>query len=213
MAHDLRGTVEYCEDVSARFRSLLEHLRPSSLALSGGSTARTCYQAMRVSSFIPRDVWFSDERWVALSDRVSNEHQAREVWLDHITTNVHSMRGAHRSIEEAVIENNLELAAAGAIDLAHFGVGDDGHTASLFPGSVEEDDPNWIAMAGDSAHPHRRLTWTVGAIHECARHRVVTVAGEAKHAAWHGLLRGEDLPARHLDLATTTWLVDTQLRD
>ena len=91
------------------------------------------------------------------------------------------------------------------------GMGPDGHTASLFPGSASLDaGPGELVVATEDParrNPHPRLTLTLPAINS-ARPAVFTVAGAAHAAAVAALVRGEDLPAARVHAGTTIWLVD-----
>ena len=213
MAHHLVGTVVYTGDVARAFRSLVEERAPKSVALSGGSTALRCYELMAASTYRPASVWFGDERWVAVDSLDSNEGQARRAWLGQISTSIHSLRGTADTIAQACAIADRELAEAEPIDLVHLGMGPDGHTASLFPGLVNDEDLSWISITGDTNHPHLRLTWTVRARNDRAVERVVTVSGQEKRTTWQQMQAGVDLPAQRLNLPSTTWIVDARLRD
>lgn len=213
MAHHLTGSVIYANNVPAAFCAYVERRAPRSIALSGGQTAEACYSAMVPSTYRPESVWFSDERWVELHSRDSNEGNARRAWLDSIESSVHSLRGTAPTILEAALGANRELGSVAPLELAHFGLGADGHTASLFPGMVNDDEPDWITIAADSDHPYQRLTWTVRAVRQRVLHRVVTVAGEQKREAWERVCAGADLPAQCLNLPSTVWIVEDRLRD
>ena len=85
------------DDVPAAFAALLAERAPASIALSGGGTARDCYEAAARSAadWSATEFWFGDERGVPVSDPDSNEGMARAVWLDRVPTGaVHSMVGA-----------------------------------------------------------------------------------------------------------------------
>jgi 6-phosphogluconolactonase len=100
------------------------------------------------------------------------------------------------------------VASRASLDVVHLGLGPDGHTASLFPGSSTLDErERLVAPAGDDAHPHPRVTFTFPAI---ARFRlaVFTVEGAAKADAFARVLAGDDLPAGRVSAARVVWLVD-----
>src|SRR4029079_2451745 len=117
------------------------------LASLGGRRARTTCERLAArgdwAAWPDVDVWFGDERWVPVDDPGSNEGMTRAVLLDRVPVRaVHSMCGAGDTIEAAAAAYDAEVAAAPPIDLVHLGLGPDGHTASLFPGSaaLEGDD-------------------------------------------------------------------------
>ena len=90
----------------------------------------------------------------------------------------------------------------------HLGLGPDGHTASLFPGSPALDEAERLVVtAGDDAHPRPRLTFTFPAIAR-ARLVVVTVAGAEKRDAVERIRAGEDLPGARIRAERVVWLGD-----
>ncbi len=206
------GEARVVDDVAGAFADLVVAERPSVIALSGGGTARRSYSVLATRPGLAwRDVTvlFGDERWVPVDSDDSNEGMARRVLLDRVGAGaVRSMREAGATPEEAAAAYDRLLRELPALDLVHLGLGDDGHTASLFPGSPAlEVDDRLVVATGDDAHPHRRLTFTFPAIAR-ARLVVVTVSGAEKAPAWARLCRGEDVPAARIRAERVVWLVD-----
>ena len=202
------------DDVAAAFAALLTERSPASIALSGGETARRCYEAAAASAtdWSATEFWFGDERWVPVTDPDSNEGMARAAWLDQVPVGgVHSMVDAApgADITAAAAAYDAALRARRPLDLVHLGLGPDGHTASLFPGSdALGETQRWVVPTGDALHPHPRLTFTFPAI-AAARTVVITVAGAAKRDALAGVRAGDDrLPAARVEAAEVLWLVD-----
>jgi 6-phosphogluconolactonase len=199
--------------VPSAFAQFVTDEAPKSIALSGGDTARACYQLFATAANIDWsvvDVFFGDERWVPVHDPDSNEGMARLAFLDEVDPAwIHSLRHAGETIEEAAANYDALLREFGPIDLVHLGLGPDGHTASLFPGSpaLEVRDRLVVPNPGDAAHPHDRLTFTYPAI---ARSRTVvfTVAGEGKREAFSRVRAGDDVPAARVEAERIIWLVD-----
>ena len=213
------GDVVVVDDVAAEFAErVIEafHSRPAdgfSIALSGGDTARHCYERLAADAGTQIDWWkvdvyWGDERCVPLDDPDSNYHLAREALLDRVgaANATFPMR-----CEEGADPYQLRIGELGRFDLVHLGLGPDGHTASLFPQSAALDaDPGRLVVLNDDplAHnPHPRMTLTFGGIAR-ARLVVVTVTGADKREALARVAAGDDVPASRIDAERVIWLVD-----
>lgn len=201
----LPGTERVVDDVPQAFARLVAETAPRSIALSGGGTAQECYAHLRNE---PMDwglveVFFGDDRNVPVDHADSNEGMARRVLLDHVGPGkIHSMFELGAERYDALVK------AAPPIGIVHLGLGPDGHTASLFPGSPSVDEhERFVIDAGDELHPHPRITFTFAAI-ERAELVVVTVAGEEKRDAIARIRAGEDLPGARIRARQVLWLGD-----
>jgi 6-phosphogluconolactonase len=194
------------------------------LALSGGNTPRPIYETLaREGTRVPWDkvrITFGDERCVGPEDDASNYRMARESLLDRVPIppeNVLRMRG-ELPPEETAAEYEERLAEIAAEsgetryvhDLILLGMGDDGHTASLFPGSegLKETERNVIAnyVAKFSAH---RISFTFPQIN-AARHVCFLVGGNGKAAIVQRVLEGDtSFPSAHVhpEKGELTWLL------
>ncbi|HXY45160.1 MAG TPA: 6-phosphogluconolactonase [Acidimicrobiales bacterium] len=180
------------------------------MALSGGETARACYQQLAAEAGIDWaavDVLLGDERCVPPDDPAANQRLVREALLAPTgdLARFRPMDCENPGAYEALLLSEPPL------DLIHLGLGPDGHTASLFSGSAALTAPedSLVVLSEDPSglNPHPRLTFTFSAI---ARGRLVvfTVAGSGKHAALRRLLDGEDLPAARVRAGRVLWLCD-----
>ena len=204
------GTVQIVDDVPLAFARLVAQESPRSVALSGGETAAECYAAVRIShpDWSNVDVYIGDERFVGPDDPDSNENMARRVLLDHVQPRAIHPMYQPVTIEEAALRYDALIRYAPPIDLVHLGLGPDGHTASLFPGSPTLDEAERLVVpAGDDLHPHPRLTFTFPAIAR-ARLVVVTVVGAEKRDAIERIRAGEDLPGARIRGERVVWLGD-----
>lgn len=201
----------FSERVVGAFRS--RPLDTFSLALSGGETARACYSHLADTAggdidWWKVDVYWGDERCVPHDHPDSNYYLAREALLDRVgaANATHLMRCA-----EGPDPYQLRLGELGRLDLVHLGMGVDGHTASLFPGSeaLGADPGRLVAMNEDPTgfNPYRRMTLTLAGI-ASARLVVVTVTGSEKAEALAAIAGGEDLPASRIQADEVIWLVD-----
>lgn len=182
-------------------------------ALSGGDTARACYERLAAEASSSIDWWdvdfyWGDERCVPADDPSSNQRLAREALLGRVgaANAVYPMR-----CEEGPESYQLRIAEAGRLDLVHLGLGPDGHTASLFPDSSALDaEPGALVAFNEDPHgrnPYRRMTLTYAGI-ERARLVLVTVSGAHKADALGALRDGADLPAARIRAERVVWLVD-----
>jgi 6-phosphogluconolactonase len=215
----VHGEVRIVDDVPAAFAALVAERAPQSIALSGGSTAEDCYARLRTATvdhasegaidWPEVDVYFGDERFVPVTDPDSNEGMARRVLLDAVSPRaIHSMAGAGADAEAAATAYDALVRAAAPVGLVHLGLGPDGHTASLFPGTGALDEHDrWVITNSDALHPHPRLTFTFPAI-AASRLVVFTVAGADKQDAFARIRGGEALPGGRVDAPEVIWLVD-----
>lgn len=207
----LVGELRVVDHVAPAFAELVRHEAPRSLALSGGDTARSCYEVLATTEMPWEEVsvYFSDERWVDIQHPDSNEGMARLALLDQVEPRVvHSMARAGTTIEAAADNYDALLRFEPPIDLVHLGLGTDGHTASLFPGSPALDEAERLVVpTTDARHPHARLTLTLPGIVR-ARLVVVTVAGAAKREALDAVRHGADVPAARIRAQRVIWLAD-----
>jgi 6-phosphogluconolactonase len=212
----MNGEIRVVDDVPQAFAELVAAEAPRSIALSGGDTARDSYERLAGAGveWEAVELYFGDERWVPVDDPESNEGMARHALLDRVEPRaIHSMRNAGDTPEAAAIAYGRLVRAAPPIDLVHLGLGPDGHTASLFPGSPAlAEDHHFVVVNGDDAHPHLRLTFTYPAL-ASAGLIVFTVAGVDKAEAFARVRAGDDVPAARVEAARVIWLVDPAAAD
>lgn len=196
-----------CEAVGARGRF--------SVALSGGTTPRRVYELLSGEEFSARVEWakvhvfFGDERCVPPDDAESNYRMARESLLSRVpipTQNVHRMIGEGDAVANArLYEDELRaffrtdespIEELPRFDLALLGMGDDGHTASLFPHSPAlEERQAWVVANRIEKFNAFRLTLTARAINHAA-HVLFIVTGAGKAERLREVLEGGRDPLR-----------------
>lgn len=216
----MHGEVRIVEDVPAAFRDAVgEAWRQRigdgfTMAVSGGETARRCYESLASWSECPVDwmrteVYWGDERCVPHDHPDSNYRLVSESLLRGVAgVNALFPMRCEEGEDDAY---HLLVSSLGSIDLVHLGLGTDGHTASLFPGSPALDaDPGRFVVRNEDptgANPHPRMTFTFAGIAK-ARTAVVTVEGEHKREAFAAVCAGDDVPAARIQAPNVIWLVD-----
>jgi 6-phosphogluconolactonase len=147
----------------------------ASLVVSGGSTPLPLFKALSVRSidWSKVNITLADERWVEASDTASNEKMVREVLLQDkaAAANFIPLKTAHENAENAVEQLSSTFSKVGPpFDIVILGMGEDGHTASLFPCSAQieeglnvESSAIFIATQPTTA-PHQRMSLTLRAL-------------------------------------------------
>jgi 6-phosphogluconolactonase len=212
----VNGEIKVVDDVPQAFADVVAREAPTSIALSGGDTARRSYERLRDAAvdWSSVDVFFGDERFVPVDHPDSNEGMARRALLDHVDPrSIHSMCSAGDTLEAAADAYDALVRDHGPVALVHLGLGPDGHTASLFPGAraLREQHRLVVSSPGDAMHPHDRLTFTYPGI-AASGLAIFTVEGAEKRDAFARIRAGDDLPAAHVTASRVIWLVDPAAR-
>jgi 6-phosphogluconolactonase len=161
-------TSDAAERLSKRVRALQDAGRRPRVLLTGGSIAVAMYRKLDASAADWADVefWLSDERFVPADDANRNDRQARDAFLDRVgatETLVHFPPADDGTMTaERAAEEYAATLPAEEFDIALFGVGPDGHCASLFPGfpQLDENDADVVAVFASPKPPPVRLTMT-----------------------------------------------------
>ena len=168
-------TPEAAADAAAAFVAKLADEHGSAagrftIALSGGSTPRLLYQALACDPYAARVAWdrwrifWSDERCVPPDHDESNYRMARQALLDRVgipVQQIHRMRGEMEPEEAAAAYATEILDTSPSFDLILLGIGEDGHTASLFPGTEALRERRKLVVANWAPHLQaHRITFT-----------------------------------------------------
>jgi 6-phosphogluconolactonase len=212
-------------DFAARAEEAIDALGRFAVVLAGGSTPKATYDALARDYSDGLDwgrvhVFFGDERTVPPDHEDSNYRMAHEALLSRVPVgSVHRMRGELPPAEAAAAyEEELReffgTDGVPAFDLILLGLGEDGHTASLFPETSALDvTDRWVVANPVLKLETTRLTLTVPVIN-AARAVVFEVAGEGKAEALEEILEGDadprGYPAKFIrpDGGDLTWMMD-----
>lgn len=198
-----------------------------SVALSGGSTPGVLYRLLAEAPYRDQIPWkqihlfWGDERCVPPQDPGSNFRLAEDALIAQVpipSENVHRVLGEldpERAARAYVKEmEDFFCGPRTRFDLVLLGLGDDGHTASLFPHSAALQETERLAMAVEARYgdrPAHRVTLTLRAINT-ARQIWFLVTGQAKAEIVRGVLEGraKGLPAQRVQptAGELTWLLD-----
>jgi len=199
-----------------------------SVALAGGNTPRRVYQLLATERFKNRVEWsqvhlfFGDERCVPPQHPDSNYARAYEALISRVTIpadNVHRIVGEGNPTENALAyESELRkfFAELPRFDLVLLGMGDDGHTASLFPHSAAlKERSRWVVPTRNEQSGQERITLTLPALNH-ARRIMFLVTGKKKAQPLKEVLRpqpgSEQLPVQAITPieGMLEWLVDAE---
>ncbi len=178
--------------------------------LAGGSTPELCYRLLRNADMDWSKVhaWFGDERALPKGDADRNETMARLALLDFVPipeTNIHSIDFIDGT-DAAAKAYAQAIATVGTFDLVMLGMGEDGHTASLFP-NHDTLQSNALAVAEfDSPKPpSERVSMGFKALNN-HKQCFILATGTSKKDVLQDIANGADLPVTHIENAT--WVVD-----
>lgn len=200
--HEFQNSNDY---VSASLKAILSE-PPTRLALSGGTSPLTVYEALSTSDELDwnaLELYLVDERYEPSDSADSNEGMIRRAFGDRLA----ELKAFHAfntklPIEEALTDYEKQLPTTEPLfDLVLVGLGEDGHTASLFPGSPAlEESKRLVAHTQTDTHAVRdRLTLTFPALMSSKR-IIFLIKGSKKKKIVDELMAGTrtDLPASTL---------------
>lgn len=171
------------------------------IVLAGGGTPRMLYASLvDAAADWPRwHVWFGDERVLPADHPERNSVMARQAWLDHVPIprdHIHPIP-TEWGVDAAVRAYQQWLASVAEFDLVLLGLGEDGHTASLFPGhdwGERPGAPDVLALHDAPKPPPERVSLSARRLSR-ARAVMFLVTGAGKRQAVARWRQGEPIPA------------------
>ena len=184
------------ELLASRIDSALAARGAAHLALAGGTTPAGAYALLAPSSWEDVELWFGDERCVGPQDPQSNYRMAAQTLLGHaagaLVHRIEGERGAEDAAEryDALLRERL---GEPVLDIVLLGIGEDGHTASLFPGNPALAERRLAVVAVHDAPkpPPDRVSLTLPVL-RAARACILLAEGEGKAAPLARVLAGPD---------------------
>ncbi|MGS2718981.1 6-phosphogluconolactonase [Paraglaciecola aestuariivivens] len=192
----------FTRKIVSLLREGIEENGRASLIVSGGRTPAALFEALSKSSLPWQlvDVSLADERWVDNTNDASNEKMLREKLLINNAANANfvPLKTAHENAEDAVMTctENLQKMHR-PFDVVILGMGEDGHTASLFPCSAQiaqgldlDSGQDYIAVQPTTA-PNQRMSLTLPALLN-SKHIFLHLTGESKKQVLDSALSADD---------------------
>ncbi len=190
------------DDVAEEALGMFQVAEPTTILLTGGSTPAAFYQRLTEIDYDWNEVefFFSDERCVPPEDELSNYRMAQETLLSKVGGQAYRMNG--EDCDADGYENLLRQRFKDfpRFDLAIYGLGPDGHTASLYPGRPEvEEQQRWCVHVPEAGwEPFvPRISLTVPVL-SATPLGVFLVSGADKREPLRGLLAGQDIPSARM---------------
>jgi 6-phosphogluconolactonase len=194
--------IELAEKVAGLLADDIAVKGKASLVVSGGRTPMGFFQLLsqQMLDWHSVKVTLADERWVNNEHKDSNEKLVRENLLINEARHADfvPLKTAADNALEGEVETELALAAIGQFTVVILGMGDDGHTASLFPGA--EALPLGLAMdSGRTAiavtpteAPHQRISLTLPRLLN-SRQLIIHISGAGKQSVLQAAQAGDDV--------------------
>lgn len=170
------------------------------LVLAGGTAPVKAYQllATKAADWSKWHIYYGDERCLPVDDSERNSLVAEQKWLNQVAipdAQIHRI-AAELGAEAGAEQYAKEIAEAGEFDLVLLGMGEDGHTASLFPGHVHNADELTHAVYDSPKPPSDRVSMSAKALSN-TQELIFIVSGD-KHDALAAWKKQEDIPVTHL---------------
>lgn len=183
------------------------------LVLAGGSTPQRTYELLAATAqdWAAWEIFWSDERCLPARSAARNSWMAHKAWLDHVAippANVYPIP-VERGVAQAVTAYADIVQEKQPFDLLLLGMGEDGHTASLFPGVLDEAAIT-VAVHNAPKPPAERISLGLSPLRSC-RHQLVLITGGGKAQALAAWGRDEDLPISHCVRNDACLLLDESL--
>lgn len=170
------------------------------LVLAGGRTPEAAYRLLGEmhQDFSKWEIYFGDERCLPVDNAERNSKMAADAWLDKFTfAGIYPIQ-AELGSQVAAEQYAQLIGGIMPFDVVLLGIGEDGHTASLFPGHEHDETEMAHAVANAPKPPPDRVSLSAGSLSD-AQHVFMLITGAGKVDAVRGWKAGADLPVATID--------------
>ena len=180
------------------------------IVLAGGTTPRLAYRLLvdAETDWSRWHIYFGDERCLPIDDLERNSVMAQRVWLDHVAipqNQIHPIP-AELGAEEGALAYSAVIEKELLFDMVLLGMGEDGHTASLFPGHQHNRSELVHAVHQAPKPPSDRISLSLASLGR-TKQILLLVTGASKHHALTLWSAGESLPVASLKSDGEIWLL------
>jgi len=172
------------------------------VVLAGGDTPRGIYQSLCATrtDWSAWHIYFTDERCLPPADAARNSRMVAQAWLDRVPVPLAQLHAipAELGAAQAALAYGETLKTVGDFDLVLLGLGEDGHTASLFPGhewGEAPGSPDALEVTDAPKPPRQRVSLSAARLGR-ALEVMFLISGASKHRAVAAWRAGKDIPAR-----------------
>lgn len=183
--------LEAAKEAIAKYGSFL-------IVLAGGSTPKSVYEllAKADADWSKWHIYYNDDRCLPVDDADRNSLMAAKAWLDHVAipkSQIHDIPTELGAVEGAKAYANT-LAGVRTFDLVLLGLGEDGHTASLFPGHAVDNSADAVPVFNSPKPPAERVTISQNRLNDTYE-VIFLVTGAGKQEAVDNWRKGVAIPA------------------
>lgn len=187
------------------------------LVTAGGTTPNRCYQLLaetdhQAAAWSKWFIYIGDERVLPADDAERNSQALHQAWLSKVsipTENIFVME-TELGMETAAQKYRQLLAKVAEFDLVLLGMGEDGHTASLFPGHPSLLSLDSVVCEINSPKPPAERVSLSKPRLEQTRAMIKLITGQSKYPAIQAWLQGETLPIQQVEANNTQVFIDHQ---
>ena len=187
-----------CDQIMYYAKAAIAEKAAFSIVLAGGSTPKAIYAllAKQDADWSKWHIYINDDRCLPVDDKERNSLMVDQVWLSHVSIpkkQIHAIPSELGPVEGAKAYAKT-LANVSTFDLVLFGLGEDGHTASLFPGHAVDNSADAVPVFNSPKPPAERVTMSQNRLNN-TNAAMFLVTGQGKQEAVDNWRSGVAIPA------------------